>query len=61
MWEMYVLFSMNDDVQKLQMLTVGDTPAREQLQNFSLASAHCWSAEDEAMLRSVIGDSGVEG
>jgi len=60
-WEMYVLFSMNDDVQKLQMLTVGDTPAREQLQNFSLASAHCWSAEDEAMLRSVIGDSGVEG
>jgi len=56
-WEMYVFFAMASDTNKLLLKPLeGSGDTLERLKSFKASEAHCWSAEDEAMLRGIIGD-----
>ena len=56
-WEMYVFFAMATDTARLELKPLdGSHDTLEQLKHFSAANAHCWSEQDEAMLRGIIGD-----
>ena len=56
--EMYVFFSMaqGSTVGRLRIETLPDSNAIEDLQQFELVKAHCWSKTDEAMLRCIISE-----
>ena len=58
-WEMYVFFSMAQDAakSKLQVVPLGETTDTiDGLLSFNVNDAHCFSEEDEIMIRSIIGD-----
>ena len=56
---MYVFFSMAQDAakSKLQVVPLGETTDTiDGLLSFNVNDAHCFSEEDEIMIRSIIGD-----
>ena len=57
-WEMYVFFSMSQKANRLRIIPVGDNKDMlHRLQHFKASEAHCWSPEDEALLRSIINEN----